>query len=687
MDLAHHAVEVRTELLDVRALEGREEDARRIGPGDPALPKVVERAVFARRRSQVILLLFNIGIGIDLVEDQIDRFVAGTNLLQGLLDHGDLVLELRMGDVHDMHQQVGLTHLVERRFERLDEFRRELADETDGVRQQEREVVEDDLAHRGVERREKFVLGKDLALGDEVHERRFAHVRIADERHTNHGTAVRALHGHLAVDLLEVLLEFGNAIADDAPVGLDLAFARTAAGSRTAALPLEVGPQTRQPGQHVFVVGQLHLRLGIGRLGPRHEDVEDQARAVQQTAGHLLLDVARLRRGEFVVKDHHVDLLFTAIVGNLLQFARTDIDPCRRLCKALRETLDGDDVGRLGQKLQLVEILLGLAGILVVANDGNEHGTLLPVGRLRGRRGIFTVLFRNILLIHTVLQIRKGVLQKCGGKRFRPATSARCTGKVRHRTPRNPDRLRSVRCTNKGIRPKAGYPQIFRYGILVRHAEVYRQGVLHTHGLVTLLARAPLRRLVQHADGLLRKRTVGSLQHLDVGQTAVLLDHEGQHHATLNTVLEGDLREADVLLYPVAERIQVTALERGHRLGDQERLVVLDLLLLNLYLLDHLGILVELGEADIRRNLRVVGHHLDQVGDHLHLDLLGLLGRLLVLTGDLRDLLLDDGRLQVEFLNFALLGRIPERNDHECERYDKPDFEQKTPLVLKVRFG
>ena len=403
MDLAHHAVEIRTELLDVRALESREEDARRIGPGDPALPEVVERAVFARRRSQVILLLFDIGVGIDLVEDQVDRFVAGTDLLQGLLDHGDLVLELRVRDVHHMHQQVCLADLVERRFERLDELRRELADETDGVGQQEREVVEDNLAHRGVERREELVLGENLALRDKVHERRFSHVRISDERHTDHRTTVRALYGHLAVDLLEVLLEFGNAVADDASVGLDFALARTAAGSRTAALPLEVGPQTRQAGQHVLVVGQLHLRLGIGRLRPRHEDVEDQARAVQQAAGHLLLDVARLRRGELVVKDHHVDLLLTAVIGNLLQFARADIDPGRRLRKPLRKTLDGDDVCRLGQKLQLVEILLGLAGILVVANDGNEHGTLLPVSRLRGRRGIFTVLFRNILLIHTAL--------------------------------------------------------------------------------------------------------------------------------------------------------------------------------------------------------------------------------------------------------------------------------------------
>ena len=139
-----------------------------------------------------------------------------------------------------------------------------------------------------------------------------------------------------------------------------------------------MGPQTRQARQHVLVVGQLHLRLGIGRPRPRHEDVENQARAVEHAAGHGLLDVTGLRGRQFVVEDHHVDLLVAAVVGDLLQLARPHVDARRGLGQPLREALHGGDVGRFGQKLQFVEVLGSLPRVLVVAHHGHGHGTLAP---------------------------------------------------------------------------------------------------------------------------------------------------------------------------------------------------------------------------------------------------------------------------------------------------------------------
>lgn len=196
--------------------------------------KLLQREVLARGRRQVVLLLLDISIGVDLVENQIDGFVARADLLQGLLHHGDLLLELRVRNVHHMNQQVGFANLVQRRFERLDQFRRQFADKAHRVRKQEGQIVENHLADRGVERGEELVLGENLAFRNQVHQRRFAHVGIADQRHADHCAAVRTLHGHLAVDLLEVLLQFGNAVADDAAVGLDFALSGAAAGSRTA---------------------------------------------------------------------------------------------------------------------------------------------------------------------------------------------------------------------------------------------------------------------------------------------------------------------------------------------------------------------------------------------------------------------------------------------------------------------
>ena len=77
---------------------------------------------------------------------------------------------------------------------------RQFADEPDRIRKQERQVVEDHLADRGVERGEELVLGKNLALRNKVHQRRFADVGIAHQRHADHRTAVGALDRHLTVD-------------------------------------------------------------------------------------------------------------------------------------------------------------------------------------------------------------------------------------------------------------------------------------------------------------------------------------------------------------------------------------------------------------------------------------------------------------------------------------------------------
>ena len=201
--------------------------------------------------------------------------------------------------------------------------------------------------------------------------------------------------------LFEILLQRGDAVADDSAVGLDHTLTGTAARSRTAALPLEVGPQSRQSRQHVFVVGQLDLRLGIGRLSPRQKDVQNQPRAVQQPARKLLFDIARLRRAQLVVEDHHVDLLLLAVLDDLGQFARPHVDASRGLRQALREAFHGPDIGRLGQKLQLVEVFVGLARILIVSHHGHQYRPFTPVHSLHivhpllFRSGHLSLLFQN----------------------------------------------------------------------------------------------------------------------------------------------------------------------------------------------------------------------------------------------------------------------------------------------------
>ena len=76
----------------------------------------------------------------------------------------------------------------------------QLAYETYGVGEQKRQIVDNDLAHRGVERGEKFVFGKYLALAKHIHQSRFAGVGIANESHTRELAAVFALHSLLFVN-------------------------------------------------------------------------------------------------------------------------------------------------------------------------------------------------------------------------------------------------------------------------------------------------------------------------------------------------------------------------------------------------------------------------------------------------------------------------------------------------------
>ena len=93
MDLAHHRVEILTQLVDILAVESRNEDTRRIGRGHIGSFQIVEREVLARSGRQIVLLFLNIGIGVDLVEDDECRLVARANLAQGLLHYVHLLLE------------------------------------------------------------------------------------------------------------------------------------------------------------------------------------------------------------------------------------------------------------------------------------------------------------------------------------------------------------------------------------------------------------------------------------------------------------------------------------------------------------------------------------------------------------------------------------------------------------------
>ncbi len=200
----------------------------------------------------------------------------------------------------------------------------EFADETDGVGEEEGEVVDDDLSDGSVEGGEELVFGEYVALAEEVHEGGFADVGVSDKGNAGELATVFALDRLLSVDLAEFLLEAGDFVEDNAPVGLDLSLTG-ATHADTAALSLEVGPHAGEAREEVLVLSELDLGLSVGGLGATSENVEDEACAVEDLDLKLALDVEDLLGREVVVEDSHLDVVVFDILTDLVELTGTDV--------------------------------------------------------------------------------------------------------------------------------------------------------------------------------------------------------------------------------------------------------------------------------------------------------------------------------------------------------------------------
>src|SRR5207302_2978602 len=121
----------------------------------------------------------------------------------------------------------------------------------------------------------------------------------------------------------QLLLQMGDAVADDAAIELDLRLA-DAARADAAGLPLQVRPGARQARQRVLELRQLHLRARLAAAGAAGEDVEDQAAAVDDLRADDLLEVAHLRRPEVVVEHDQRRVVMRGDRLDLLRFPLAD---------------------------------------------------------------------------------------------------------------------------------------------------------------------------------------------------------------------------------------------------------------------------------------------------------------------------------------------------------------------------
>src|SRR5690606_2112226 len=146
-----------------------------------------------------------------------------------------------------------------------------------------------------------------------------------DLRRLGRGARLAGL-GAPAADVLDGALQRGDAVADAAPVNLELRLTGAARADATtqAAHRLTAAGQARQL---VLELRQLHLHLRFAPASVLGEDVEDHLRAVEHLELRQRLDLPRLRRGELPVEDDEVSVLVERERHRLLQLALADHGP------------------------------------------------------------------------------------------------------------------------------------------------------------------------------------------------------------------------------------------------------------------------------------------------------------------------------------------------------------------------
>ena len=193
-------------------------------------------------------------------------------------------------------------------------------------------------------------------LRQPVEERRLSGVRVADEGDGEDGVARLALRLARPLDFLQLFLQPGDAVADDAAIELELRLA-DASGSDAAGLPLEVRPRARQARQHVLELRQLHLRARFAAARAAGEDVENQSAPVDDLDLGDLLEVARLRGREVVVEDDELRAAGLNERFDLLGLAAADVRGRIGPRPFGENAVDNGAAGGLDQFFQLGEML------------------------------------------------------------------------------------------------------------------------------------------------------------------------------------------------------------------------------------------------------------------------------------------------------------------------------------------
>jgi hypothetical protein len=194
-------------------------------------------------------------------------------------------------------QQIGFTDFLERRLKRLDQHVRQIAQETDGVREQHPLFVrQGEAAGSRIECGEQPIYRENIRAGEQIEQRGLAGVRVADHRRDwpLMTAPTFALHAADLADAFELAFQLCDSLLHASAVHFELRLARSP-GADAARLPREVRPHTREPRQQILQLRELDLQPPFPAPRPLREDVENQLRAIEHLALEELLEVPALR--------------------------------------------------------------------------------------------------------------------------------------------------------------------------------------------------------------------------------------------------------------------------------------------------------------------------------------------------------------------------------------------------------
>ena len=260
---------------------------------------------------------------IDFVEHVQARAIFHSEVGENLYNLHILLGVMRVGNVGDVEDERSLLHFLESGAEGGDQIRREIAEKSDRVRNQDAATGrQTNRADCRIERGEHFRRREHFSVRERVEESGFSGVRVADESNhaERHSLAGAAARGSLAANRFDGFFNFTDAVANPAAIGFEFLFAG-AARADAAAEARELFAASREAREKIIQLRELHLELAFARARVRGENIEDELRAVDHAAANSLLHVAKLNGREIVVDNHERNTVEFRFHADFVDFA------------------------------------------------------------------------------------------------------------------------------------------------------------------------------------------------------------------------------------------------------------------------------------------------------------------------------------------------------------------------------